>query len=364
MHGFSERVSDLEVGHLLGLRWFELADAGGWRCTELSYASEMTDVLELGSPVSISLPTGVTVSCSCGASVASVAAYGSRTGELERFIKEHDPRAARTGEPVLKGAQAEWQPGENVAVCRAGQAHMVPTERCGCGYWAYWSLGQKMVSEPAVVGIVKGYGDTIEGDKGFRTSHAKIIAVYLPHWDTAAALALEERYQVDLYCSLGAMLLRHKAPEGQRPLRDNYYTHGIIGDIPGAQPSVHSGHGGMKLGESYLDYARRIGLADPLAPCARCGQVSCGTGQAFCNNCRALEAHEASKAQTLSGYEAQAKLHERREGWASGSTFTMNYTGGVTAPGGGGGGSAGAVSGGGYTSGGNGRSSSFGFQLS
>ena len=223
--GFSEEESpELQIGHRLGLRWFTLRTA---------HHGGLTITTSTGEPVHIK--------CVCGSSV---------TGEDNNgmaWLKLHQ-QAIET--PVLAGAVDEWQPGENVAVCNRDHravrppvgywtdSHPVPDRECGCGFWAYWALGQKRVQDPAVPAIVKGYGKTIQGSKGFRCSHAKIVAVYLKGASAHQQNVLESFYQADVYNDFDAMLEMNKAPEGQPELADDYYRHVVSfatgGLIPGS----------------------------------------------------------------------------------------------------------------------------------
>lgn len=284
MHGFSERDTELQIGHLYGLRWFQIC---------------------------------------------------AREGEPE----------ITAGNVVLRGAWGFWEPGENTAVCKRGHTpvmaprreHEVPDRQCGCGFWAYWTLGKKQVSPPSVVAIVKGYGKTIEGDKGFRCSLARIIAICMPNYHAGAALILEEAYHVDVFSSLDAMLLLNPAPAEQVPLGDDYFRHRAgpvslsnVAEMDLPSPSSASGgtvsgggNGGRQIGESPLEYARRLGLAHPAVPCVQCHRPTARTGQARCANCEydLIVAETKAKDAKLLGSQTDPaarlrQLHERREGWA------------------------------------------------
>jgi hypothetical protein len=299
MNGFSERDTEVSVGHLLGLRWFQLT----LRCP-----------------------------------------YHGDSGHV--YCRPQCNGGERV--PVLKGAWGAWEPGENEAACkrygerRGGgggayldydgypERHEVPARECGCGFWAYWVLGDKRVPPPSVVAIVKGYGRTIEGDLGFRCSHARIIALHLPNWDEAAALALEQRYEVPVYFTLPVMLLRHLAPEGQPPLQDDFFSRGRDEEGRGTwRPAFTGTGGGRQPGESYHAYAVRMGLTAGSVPCLGCGTLACAPGQAFCANCQvnpvkrceqcgARGAHVCSPVTStaVTGADAVTQLHARREGWA------------------------------------------------
>lgn len=204
---------------------------------------------------------------------------------LRWFSADHDG--------ILSGTRGKWQPGENVAECLSQRdllapydaMHEIPAKGCGCGFWAYWALGEKRVYKgPYVVGIINGYGRTTEGEAGFRCSHAEIEALWLEQENDTLALLLEDIYKVPVHGSLDAMLLMHPAPDGQPPLSDNYYGF-----------SRRDDPGGREAGESVLSYARRNGF--PVAPPAR-----------------------VTKALGMVGASAVERLHQRREGWARGAS--------------------------------------------
>ena len=97
---------------------------------------------------------------------------------------EHWPAA------LLQGMRAPWQPGVNTATCLNGYASRhenhgdVPSDACGCGHWAYWAPGHHDVgvsqAQLPVMGVIRGMGRTLIGDRGFRCARAEIVAVYLP----------------------------------------------------------------------------------------------------------------------------------------------------------------------------------------
>jgi hypothetical protein len=191
---------------------------------------------------------------------------------------------ARHGKPRydvrLSGARDNWHKGENVAKCLTyGQEHAVPAERCGCGFWAYWALGEKQVQLPCVAGIVKGYGEVIEGERGFRCSHAKIIALFPLVYSTELALALEDAYGADVYHSFQAMLEMNPAPAGQPPLTDAWFSRKKL-PCETTAPTY-----------TYVPKPTRINDAfrQGLVPCPKCGTVACVPGQVQCVACDIAE---------------------------------------------------------------------------
>lgn len=83
-----------------------------------------------------------------------------------------------------------WTPGENVAKCLRAEASATgfydgPTctgvgPDCSCGFWAYHDGAADYGDESGVVGIIKGYGKTVVGERGFRCEKAEIVAVAFP----------------------------------------------------------------------------------------------------------------------------------------------------------------------------------------
>lgn len=147
--------------------------------------------------------------------------------------------------PVLRGANAMfWNAGENVAECqcRSGFAsyvitgsdagwgralkHEAPCEcdDCACGFWAYWT--PQLAARPPVtgwhtpvLGVIKGWGLTTIGPKGFRCQKAQIVAVVC-NWHTSrmdqgdAEYVLEQAYGVEAYTTAAMMLMKHPLTEG------------------------------------------------------------------------------------------------------------------------------------------------------
>lgn len=97
-----------------------------------------------------------------------------------------------------------WESGENIAACRRGQsgwgpysyapggwvptaAFNAPEEKkphkmreCKCGFHAYYDGSNDYYKQEHVAGVIEGYGDTIIGTRGFRSSKARIVALWVP----------------------------------------------------------------------------------------------------------------------------------------------------------------------------------------
>jgi hypothetical protein len=147
-----------------------------------------------------------------------------------RWYQHHD------GTGLVHGAWAPWNPGLNEAVCLSPDAHRqrdVPVETCGCGFWAYWDTLAASVGGPwpgaAIMGVVKGYGTTLIGSRGFRCSKSEITAFHIPapppynpymlvtwqrqddwaEWHASTSASLRAKYKVPVYGTLNEMLARH-----------------------------------------------------------------------------------------------------------------------------------------------------------
>lgn len=95
--------------------------------------------------------------------------------------------------------QVIWTPGENQSVCavHGGDPYSyvsknasIPADKlktpknhsmkgCACGFYAYWDGSNTFSKSDTVTGIIEGYGEVLAGDKGFRSSKARIIGLAL-----------------------------------------------------------------------------------------------------------------------------------------------------------------------------------------
>lgn len=186
--------------------------------------------------------------------------------------------------PHLRGVMAPWSRGVNEAVCLregtvkwnglqipvgafssgrpdvlralfAGIArpdsvppHTPPYEDCACGFYAFWNPDGQIdnaipdsVDTVRVFGVVEGFGVTLEGDLGFKSQKARIVAAYVEPttafgqeyddgWSTfddlppfmrrprpdVVAAGIATAYQVPVYTSREELLVRH--PPSRPPL--------------------------------------------------------------------------------------------------------------------------------------------------
>ena len=156
-------------------------------------------------------------------------AIGSVSG-----VREFRLTSSPLGRPAarLSGVRGIWHPGENQAACLDARAVVtttttghsyrphtfgeIPHQRCGCGFWAYWSArNANAMPSPDVLAVVEGWGTCRTGTRGFRCSKARLTAIHVysrgrpEEWLVMAEQALMETYQVPAYSSAATMLKAH-----------------------------------------------------------------------------------------------------------------------------------------------------------
>lgn len=175
-------------------------------------------------------------------------AAGSLTGVRLWQIDLPSYEGMSNGTPGIAGLLTgvfgvAWQPGENVAVCGGGQrppaGHPapVPADRCGCGFWAYWTPRDAQRSDyrrADVIGIMQGYGRARIGTRGCRCSKARIAALHVLRvtgefrsWDLQAkdiAETLGRYYGVPWYESFEEMLAAHPPTADYLPRSRQHLT--------------------------------------------------------------------------------------------------------------------------------------------
>jgi hypothetical protein len=300
MNGFSERDLPAAIGHVLGLRWFQLDT----RLKEVPIPNpDFMDITRaiFSTPYmtheSVHVPVlrGARDIWEPGVNRARCLSYVRRTS----FVRDK-PHTIGGKECLCGALEAEPPP-----------RHETPVRECLCGFWAYWRLGAQQASAPHIAALVKGYGKVIQGSEGFRCQTAEIVALVPLVYEQAEALALEQTYRVPVYSSIGALLEMHKAPPTQQPLGDDFFR--------SYTPPRQERYGGKRNHESYTGYARRIGfLPAPSLPCTTCGVTGAvRTGQSLCDPCLGTTLLQAGRdaAERMRGITAQAELHARRESW-------------------------------------------------
>jgi len=115
------------------------------------------------------------------------------------------------GEPVLESpahgskwdpsSRYFWSPGENVARCRKGCTD-IPGEDCSCGIYSLKSPEPDLVDYwPFIIGQVLIWGKVIEGEIGYRSSHAMVSLFLIPPVEELSKEQLERlsvRYNAPL----------------------------------------------------------------------------------------------------------------------------------------------------------------------
>lgn len=118
-----------------------------------------------------------------------------------------------------------WTPGENVSVCRRKKVicsnnsysnYHDHTSRCytidpcdgkieDCvhGFWAYFDdfdTQAEKIAKTSYSAVIRGYGRTVIGDKGFRSEKAEILAVSIPftYVDSPTPRAMVRRNYPDI----------------------------------------------------------------------------------------------------------------------------------------------------------------------
>jgi len=126
-----------------------------------------------------------------GADFIAGTVFGYRWWTLDAPRLDRSPaRAEQDWHPrLLCGARGDWQPGENLAVCKPVYGHEVhtgdeiPEISCACGFWAYWQVQPHELGRDGalpVVGVIEGSGQVLTGPLGFRAQKAEIVALHLP----------------------------------------------------------------------------------------------------------------------------------------------------------------------------------------
>ena len=118
------------------------------------------------------------------------------------------------GEPVLESPSHSgsnrylWAPGENIARC--GNCSDIPSEDCLCGIYSLKSPVRDLVSyQPDIIGEVLVWGKIVEGELGYRSSHAMVSLFLLPSVEVLTEEWLDKlsyRYNAQLVKAKGDIL--------------------------------------------------------------------------------------------------------------------------------------------------------------
>lgn len=89
----------------------------------------------------------------------------------------------------LKGMYGKtWEPGPHRAACdrhmHGHRDYEIPFLSCWCGFWAGYSMDpirEFHYGDKAVVGVVRGWGRMVGGERGFRAERAEITGLHLAY---------------------------------------------------------------------------------------------------------------------------------------------------------------------------------------
>lgn len=155
-------------------------------------------------------------------------------GQLYGLRFWHTRRGAKPDVTLYGCWLRDWHQGVNSARCfsaaetakRQGektevshQEHQSPDLGCGCGFWAYWDNAAGSYTEyngrqVDVTGVIRGFGKTIIGSKGFRCEKAEILGLCVnsifcdkvPGRLKEHVSALSVRYSVPVFFSVPELL--------------------------------------------------------------------------------------------------------------------------------------------------------------
>lgn len=198
MEGFQGTTFEPEFGEIYGIRVWRMDNAGKLRARAISTAAPWEPGVNQASCYSHGglIPANWLVDPS---------GRGRQAVTVESGVELHVPDdrvapAVAAGlvrlEKVIAGTRlvvrhrVVWDTGESSyleddqLVFDVKPSHAPPHERCGCGFYAYLDPDDEQaaasIASYYVVGIIKGYGRTLIGTKGFRCEKAEIMAVLDP----------------------------------------------------------------------------------------------------------------------------------------------------------------------------------------
>jgi hypothetical protein len=171
--GFDGGAMDFAAGHVLGIRqWARHPDG------------------MLAGVHGFSWKPGENVaSCDRGHPVP----WSADPGQLSAACRERDQLYAamqRAAAPYPKGIyglpQAQRREYDQMALRHKSLSATIENgayNSCGCGFWSYWELNPSEFSmgEKPIVGVIKGYGRTLIGKRGFRCEKAVIVGLHLAY---------------------------------------------------------------------------------------------------------------------------------------------------------------------------------------
>lgn len=163
-HNFRGMEAEFAAGEVYGLRSWRVDSKGRLRARNIDNVAPWTPGVNLAD-------------CSQIATVRALDPSGSERQLVGMFYA-----------PGFDGFYATWSDGATEKIefltSRPGDLslHAPPNDECGCGFYAYFTPEHWENPEHIrlVHGVIKGYGRTLLGSKGFRSEKAEIAALLIP----------------------------------------------------------------------------------------------------------------------------------------------------------------------------------------
>ena len=144
-----------------------------------------------------------------------VGRYGLRTFRIDRRHRVLLPITAGGAGAItgMPDATRQWQGGVCVARCRNHPEHLAPVADCTCGIYATTDLLSLHEQYPLlarnVVAVIAAEGPTMIGDRGMRTSAARVVAYWVsshPRLQVAREVLAAQCHDAAIYTDLDSLL--------------------------------------------------------------------------------------------------------------------------------------------------------------
>lgn len=138
-----------------------------------------------------------------------------------------DPDTAGEILPIGLEKHFRWGHDPHTQPQPIGRDHGHRLKGCRCGFYAFWGWGNLYGNAGGnkVSGVIEGWGLTVVGSRGFRTSVGQIVALHIPQRDTspqikAALVQMIDRYEVPVYADRDVMLAQWPVDGAPRHVLD------------------------------------------------------------------------------------------------------------------------------------------------